>query len=196
MKTKEQIYNKSIELFATQCYNEIGMREIAEHVGIKAASIYNHYSSKEDILLDVALHFIKLLKEEIYPLYKVNTTDFKAFFTNIAISTNNFFERSDVLALIKIIVSCLYQSDRLKALIHQEFYIKPRSALTYYFNDLTKKGILQIKDSEFAAKVYHSFFIYHFFEKFLLTNNDNFFTDKADLFQQHINFFLDYFSIK
>ena len=195
MKTKDLIYFKSIELFASQSYETIGMREIAKHVGIKAASIYNHYKSKEDILLQIAATLVNKMKEDVYPLYKVSNIDFKIFFTNIAMKTNDFFERVDVAELVKILVPLFYQSEKLKELIHLEFYVKPRAALAYYFNDLTKRKLLNISDSVFAAKVYHSFFIYHFFEKYLLNNSESFLNEHKELFLQHIEFFLSYFNI-
>lgn len=48
--TKLQIFNTALRLFAAQGYENVSMRIIAEAVGIKAASIYYHYSSKELLL--------------------------------------------------------------------------------------------------------------------------------------------------
>ncbi|ABX42233.1 TetR/AcrR family transcriptional regulator [Lachnoclostridium phytofermentans] len=49
MSTKELILNKSLQLFSERGYEGVSMRDIAAEVGIKAASIYNHFSSKEEI---------------------------------------------------------------------------------------------------------------------------------------------------
>jgi AcrR family transcriptional regulator len=48
--TKDQIFRKALRLFAINGYENVSVRTIADEVGIKAASIYNHYKSKEDIL--------------------------------------------------------------------------------------------------------------------------------------------------
>lgn len=56
MTTKELILSKSLQLFSHRGYEGVSMRDIAAEVGIKAASIYNHFSSKEEI-------FNHLLKE-------------------------------------------------------------------------------------------------------------------------------------
>jgi AcrR family transcriptional regulator len=48
--TKEKIINTAILLFSDSGYDNVSMRNIAAQVGIKAASIYNHFSSKRDIL--------------------------------------------------------------------------------------------------------------------------------------------------
>ena len=48
--TKKTVLFASIKLFSQHGYNEVSMRDIAEAVGIKASSIYNHFESKKSIL--------------------------------------------------------------------------------------------------------------------------------------------------
>lgn len=47
--TKQVIIEQALTLFADQGYAGVSMRDIAGAVGIKAASLYNHFKSKEDI---------------------------------------------------------------------------------------------------------------------------------------------------
>lgn len=49
MTTKEKIVKESLKLFSCKGYDGVSMREIASAVGIKGASIYNHFKGKEDI---------------------------------------------------------------------------------------------------------------------------------------------------
>jgi AcrR family transcriptional regulator len=48
--TKQRILLCAIELFASKGYVETSVRDIALAVGIKPASLYNHFSSKYDLL--------------------------------------------------------------------------------------------------------------------------------------------------
>ncbi|MDR0472688.1 MAG: TetR/AcrR family transcriptional regulator [Treponema sp.] len=48
--TKQRIIDAAINLFSKNSFDNVSMRDIAGEVGIKAASIYNHFSSKRDIL--------------------------------------------------------------------------------------------------------------------------------------------------
>ena len=48
--TKTQIFNTTLRLFAARGVENVSMRDIATAVGIKAASIYNHYTNKEQIV--------------------------------------------------------------------------------------------------------------------------------------------------
>ena len=47
--TKEIIWKESLALFSMKGYDGVSMSDIADAVGIKAASIYKHYSGKEEI---------------------------------------------------------------------------------------------------------------------------------------------------
>lgn len=48
--TKAEIHQAAMELFSTRGYEKTSLREIAEQVGITKASLYYHYSSKQDLL--------------------------------------------------------------------------------------------------------------------------------------------------
>lgn len=48
--TKGEIHRAALELFSVQGYEKTSLREIAEQVGITKASLYYHYSSKQDLL--------------------------------------------------------------------------------------------------------------------------------------------------
>ena len=47
--TRKKILDQALELFATRGYDAVSVGEIAEAVGIKAPSLYNHFPSKQAI---------------------------------------------------------------------------------------------------------------------------------------------------
>ena len=47
--TKQKIMAKALELFSANGYDAVSVGEIARAVGIKAPSLYNHFSSKQAI---------------------------------------------------------------------------------------------------------------------------------------------------
>lgn len=53
METIDRIKHEAYILFAENGYAGTSMRDIANKVGIKAASIYSHYKSKEDLFIDL-----------------------------------------------------------------------------------------------------------------------------------------------
>ena len=48
--TKQEILNTALELFSVQGYEATSISQIADAVGIRKASIYSHFASKQDIL--------------------------------------------------------------------------------------------------------------------------------------------------
>ena len=50
MTTRDRILNETLTLFAENGYDGTSVEQIAEKVGIKAPSLYNHFKGKEDIL--------------------------------------------------------------------------------------------------------------------------------------------------
>ncbi|MBB1030351.1 TetR/AcrR family transcriptional regulator [Dietzia sp. SLG310A2-38A2] len=61
---RDSILAAAAEYFAEQGYHSAGMRGIADSVGIKGASLYNHFSSKEEILYAIALKMTRVPVEE------------------------------------------------------------------------------------------------------------------------------------
>jgi AcrR family transcriptional regulator len=48
--TKWELFNAAVDLFSTRGYTNVGIRDIADAIGIKSASIYNHFETKDAFL--------------------------------------------------------------------------------------------------------------------------------------------------
>ena len=48
--TKEQILEASLDLFSVKGYEATSISQIADAVGLRKASLYSHFESKQDIL--------------------------------------------------------------------------------------------------------------------------------------------------
>ncbi|MDR2933338.1 MAG: TetR/AcrR family transcriptional regulator [Oscillospiraceae bacterium] len=58
-KTKQSIVSHSITLFSEKGYENVSIRNIADAVKIKPASIYNHFESKESILDHIYNYYVQ-----------------------------------------------------------------------------------------------------------------------------------------
>ena len=88
--TKDRIINTAILLFSDRGYSKVSVRDIAEGVGIKAASLYSHFKSKEEILHRLYDYFFEnqykvrpkieelvKLVETMHPLEVLGKVDFR-----------------------------------------------------------------------------------------------------------------------
>ena len=70
MGTREKIINVALDLFAQNGFSATSVRQIAQEVGIRESSIYNHFNSKDEILKSVlssfGFGFVKTILEKQY----------------------------------------------------------------------------------------------------------------------------------
>jgi AcrR family transcriptional regulator len=196
ISNKEKILHTSIELFARKSYAGTSLREIAGIVGIKAASIYNHYSSKEAILEDIVRLFRAELQQHVYPAFEArDCMDIRTF---IAVTTkvhDEFFSYPLYAQIGQILLREQFQNEKIRNMLLEELIIHPRMSISAYFERLMRAGKMRNADPIFAAKEYHAFFIYEFYESALTQHFEN---NKAKLQferKQHISLFLDTWSL-
>ncbi len=66
MKSKrQQIKDKAAYLFRKQGYKATNMRQLAEAVGVKAASLYNHIDNKEELLQELLMDMAHLFTKSM-----------------------------------------------------------------------------------------------------------------------------------
>jgi len=62
---KEVILNTAARLFRQRGYKAASMRDLAEKLGIEAASLYNHIRAKSDLLHDICFKMAAVYNEQI-----------------------------------------------------------------------------------------------------------------------------------
>lgn len=67
-----EIRRVAARLFYHQSFNAVGMRTIAEAAGVRAASLYHHFASKEEILYDIVLEVTKDFIDDHLPLLEAD----------------------------------------------------------------------------------------------------------------------------
>ncbi|TCK21753.1 TetR/AcrR family transcriptional regulator [Pseudonocardia endophytica] len=65
---RTEIVTAAARIFADQGYAAVGMRDIADTIGIRGASLYHHFPSKEEILYAICLTVTKEPVERNLPL--------------------------------------------------------------------------------------------------------------------------------
>ncbi len=131
---KAEIIFQASQLFKEKGYSAVTMRDIAQEMGIKAASLYNHIKSKQEILsvliLDLAKDFTSGMKNiegmKISPLQKIE----KLIELHIDITVN----QSEALAALNNDWMHLEEEDLAS-------FIKMRENYEEHFRNIIKEGI-------------------------------------------------------
>jgi len=72
MTRKQEIIETAKTLFRERGYKSVSMRDLAKVMDFKAASLYNHISSKEEILADIVLDVARYFTREMNIIKSLN----------------------------------------------------------------------------------------------------------------------------
>ena len=97
---KEEIRTQAAALFRKKGYSSTSMRDIAEAVGIKAASIYNHIQSKQDLLEDLLLSMAHLFTQGMADIQTTSLSPEEKLEKIIALHVRLSIEHTDAISLI------------------------------------------------------------------------------------------------
>lgn len=201
--TKDKILNVAIDLFSTNGYNEVSIREIAKEVGIKDASIYYHYSKKEDILDSIFEYFIErmnrtgtseehqeeLLNKSPMDLYHFGSESVKYQFSSIK-----------MIKIMRLIFIELYHNEKIRDFFQKKIIDEPITFWTLLFQQFIDKKIIKHENPRQLTENYYNYAMYKMFESILLKYPDD--PNEIDLnpifdnIEQNFYFILDSTSLK
>lgn len=149
LDTKEKVFRVAAELFGLHGYENVSIRMIADKVGIKSSSIYNHFKSKDAILEACYNHYIvhrydTRLDSDEYESILLNGTK-----QEVLDALNYEFNDMIMFYLVLIVFSRTYTDEKAKELYQSEI-TNSIAYLQEYFN----KGIELGRFSEFNVPVY------------------------------------------
>lgn len=165
---KEKIIRTAVVLFAERGFSAVSQREIAAAVGIKAASIYNHFASKDAILEEIIKRLSRDLEEQLRSAYEPETLiPLRAYIEGISNTSDAYFAADANRNLGLILMREQFSNAAVRRMLYAMMILRPREAMCAYFARLMDAGKMRLGDPLFAAKEYHSFFVYEFYENAL-----------------------------
>lgn len=95
---KKEITTTAAKLFKEKGYRAVTMRDLAENLGIKAASLYNHIRSKQEILSLIVVSTAENFTEHINQAYPKPVSSVQKLEEIISMHIDITIEKTDFLA--------------------------------------------------------------------------------------------------
>jgi AcrR family transcriptional regulator len=192
--TKEKIFEAAIDLFAQKGFDATSMREIAEVVGIKKASMYSHYKSKDEILEKIVEYPMDRIgivgpqnmeTEEL--IVSMGLEKFMALSSNVATEwmDDHFMEK-----IWRIICIELYHNDEIKK-FYSKFTVTALSFWKSNFQTMVKHKLIKPFDPEVLAHEYLSFYGNAYMDYFIFRygeTSDSFMQEYQESIDKHTAF--------
>lgn len=131
---KTEIINISAKLFKEKGYSAVTMRDIAQAMDIKAASLYNHIKSKQEILVLIIIEIAEEFTNTMNDVVHSNESAIKKIERIIQLHIDITLRDSNALACLNNDWMHLTDSDL-------EYFIKMRNDYEDNFKIIVKKGI-------------------------------------------------------
>lgn len=170
-QTKDKIFDTALDLFSKKGYDSVSVRTIASEVGIKESSIYNHYSSKKDILMSILNYFEEYFKgnplddENIRKLLEENPEEF--YHQGSEMFKQQIFEEK-ILKIMKLIFVQMYQIDEVKEFFLREILGASTDFWSDVFEILIQKNVIGSDcNPNKLAEMYFGFSMFKLWEIFL-----------------------------
>lgn len=170
-QTKDKIFDTALDLFSKKGYDSVSVRTIASEVGIKESSIYNHYSSKKDILMSILNYFEEYFKgnplddENIRKLLEENPEEF--YHQGSEMFKQQIFEEK-ILKIMKLIFVQMYQIDEVKEFFLREILGGSTDFWSDIFEILIQKNVIGSDcNPNKLAEMYFGFSMFKLWEIFL-----------------------------
>lgn len=130
---KEEIVNTAAKLFKEKGFSAVTMRDIAKSMGIRAASLYNHISSKQEILSNIIIALAEEFTEGMDHIKSTDNATIDKLKSIIELHVNITTNRPDGMASLN--------NDWMHLEDHLDYYLKLRLAYEDNFRQIIIQGI-------------------------------------------------------
>lgn len=162
---KEQIIQVAACQFRKKGYQSVSMRELADEMGIKAASLYNHIKAKDEILSLIVMGLAEEFISHITTTRRAQISAVEKLKSIIEMHVNTTFEKTDYLA-------CMNKEWRHLGEKEKSTFVKSRREYERQFLEIVYKGIekqeLRAVDPFIFSKSFLSLLrtIYHWYDSY------------------------------
>jgi AcrR family transcriptional regulator len=147
--TEQAIHTAGVELIAKYGYEAMTLRDLAEQVGIKAASLYNYFSNKQEFLATVLKAVMRDLLMEFTEKVDFQPTTYRRFEAMIGVHLHFHTERRKEVFIGNMELRSLDEDNyRMVSRLRSEYERRVRQII----EDGVQEGIFNVSDCNLTAK--------------------------------------------
>ncbi|HUX14300.1 MAG TPA: helix-turn-helix domain-containing protein [Spirochaetia bacterium] len=193
---RDAIFRTALRLFSGHGYENVSMRQIASAVGIKASSIYNHFSSKAELLDEVVRVFraalaARAMNEGFDDVdAQLAGRGPRALLIEIMLAPLRLLDDPDLTDIVRVVTRGQYHHEGIRVFLLEEMFRKPQALLVRVLAALVTRGILADYPAPFLAAELQAVLTANFYQRSLEPDRrevDNAGTRLA--MQKHVEFF-------
>ena len=197
--TKERIIDAAIGLFSEKGFEAVSMNEIAAVVGIKKASIYFHFRSKEEIMEAIFEIFNETIvhtgiRDETYTDHLLDTVGLEGLMNTSMLLILKLGNDPKLGKIWRITTLEASQNKKFRAIFMKNIWEKPIATWEMFFGRAMEKKLIKSGDPKLLAMEYFAFTWFAFVEHNLLRYNDTLAGKPVKSWEaipQHVKFLMD-----
>jgi AcrR family transcriptional regulator len=194
--TKQKILDVAIDLFAQHGYDAVSMQDIAQTVGIKKASLYYHFTGKDQILKEILQYPITRIsvvapRGETEQL--ITSLGVEGFMSLSSKTVINWLSDERMQKIWRILCIELYHNDEIKKF----FSVFQGMSMSFWesnFSLMLKHKLIKPFDPKVLAAEYLSFFMEALMTHFLYSYGStqaSLIEEYKDAFNEHTKFIVN-----
>ena len=193
MDNKEKIFNVSINLFSKDGYDGVSIRRIANEVGIKESSIYNHYSSKESILESILDYYINRMLSNDIPLNEASSNldiSFDYFYSKGLNAFASQLKDEKMSKITRIILIESYHNEKIRTFLKNSILQEAINGWIELFELMKSKNLIRDDcDSRQLAESFYKYGLFLLYEHYIINypeDDEKFVDELSEKSREHI----------
>ncbi|KYC46340.1 MAG: DNA-binding transcriptional repressor AcrR [Candidatus Methanofastidiosum methylothiophilum] len=152
-EAKNRVIKESVKFFSEKGYHKTKMAEIADSLGVSKGAIYQYFTSKEELFLEVLKYYIEYTQKELISFLNqstpedLSTEEFFDIMFNIeqsqSVETLTILDRLFPPLDFNLAISELVKSNPSMKEEMTKYYMDSINIMTKYFEDYKKKGAIK-----------------------------------------------------
>ena len=175
VSTKQKILDSAINLFALKGYTETSVRELATAVGVKEASIYNHFPSKNAILEKILEEYSRftstVFKKDKLAAIKDNPTAEGIMSSMVLVFPEG--KEKYYLQMLYVIFQEQHRNPIVRKFVAEHYILGNEQTINIMIQNMKELGIIRSDTDPYFCAQMHSSLLYTFASRHMIGIGDN-----------------------